>query len=155
MKLEKAEKQQIEDIVNISKRAFATDVEVGGAVGDCPPEYDSISWHEQMMKEGHLYQATVEGTIVGGAILFLSNNEEELYIGRIFIDNEYHKKGYGIRMMELIENLYPGVKEINLDTPLWNTRTKSFYRKLSYTEIKQEDGFVYYQKRMERINQNA
>lgn len=146
MKLEKAKKQDLEKIVSISKRAFETDVEVGGVMGDGPPDYDSIRWHEQMRKEGHLYQATVENMLVGGAVLFLSEDEKKLYIGRIFIDRMHHKKGYGLCMMELIENLYPNVKEINLDTPCWNVRTNSFYQKLNYKEIKQEDDFVYYQK---------
>lgn len=146
MKLELAEKQNIEKIVSISKRAFETDIEVGGVVGDYPPEYDSFCWHEQMRKEGHLFQAVEEDTVVGAAILFLSENEEELYIGRIFIDSMHHKKGFGISLMKLVENLYPKVKEINLDTPIWNNRTNSFYRKMNYTEAKQEDGFVYYRK---------
>ena len=148
MKLEHAGKQHIEKIVSISKRAFETDVAVGGTVGDYPPEYDSICWHEQMRKEGHLFQAIEEDTVVGGAILFLSENEEELYIGRIFVDSLHHKKGYGIALMELVEKAYPNVKELNLDTPIWNIRTNSFYKKLGYTELKQEDGFVYYRKNL-------
>ncbi len=148
MTLEPAEKRHIEKIVTISKSAFETDIEVGGTIGDCPPEYDSICWHEQMRSEGCLYQAVEEDMIIGGAILFLSENEEELYIGRIFIDSTHHKKGFGISLMNLVENLYPKVKEIKLDTPIWNNRTNSFYRKLNYIEVKQEDGFVYYRKNL-------
>ena len=88
----------------------------------------------------------MEDTVVGGAILFLSENEEKLYVGRIFIDSTHHKKGLGILLMKLVEDLYPKVKEINLDTPIWNSRTNSFYRKLNYIEAKQEGGFVYYRK---------
>ena len=55
----KAEAEQIEKIVNMSVRAFETDVNVGGIKGDCPPEYDSIKWHQQMAREGHLYQAMI------------------------------------------------------------------------------------------------
>lgn len=155
MRLEKAEIQQIDKIVDISKRAFETDVKVGGTIGDCPPEYDSISWHEKMLKEGHLYQAKENDMVVGGAILFLNENDESLYVGRIFVDSEHHKKGYGISLMKLVESLYPDVKEINLDTPLWNIRTNSFYRKLGYVEIKKEEGFVYYQKKMISRCQNG
>ena len=43
----------------------------GGTLGDYPPGYDSIVWHEQMIKEEHLYQAIEEDMIVGGAVLFL------------------------------------------------------------------------------------
>lgn len=148
MKLEKAEKIHLEKIVAMSKRAFETDIEVGGTIGDYPPEYDSITWHEQMLDEGHLFQAVVDEELIGGAILFLSENKESLYIGRIFVDSLHHKKGYGISLMKLVENLYPDVKEINLDTPIWNIRTNSFYKKLGYSELKQEDGFLFYQKKM-------
>ena len=93
MKLVKAERTQLQKIVAISKRAFETDVAVGGAVGDYPPEYDSLIWHEQLLNEGHLLQAVVDGEIVGGAILFLDNDVETLYIGRIFIDPIHYRKG--------------------------------------------------------------
>lgn len=148
MKLEKAEKVHLEKIVAMSKRAFETDIEVGGTIGDYPPEYDSVTWHEQMLDEGHLFQAVVDDELIGGAILFLSENKESLYIGRIFVDSLHHKKGYGISLMNLVENLYSDVKEINLDTPIWNIRTNSFYKKLGYSELKQEDGFLFYQKKI-------
>ena len=146
MKLVKAERTQLERIVAISKGAFETDVAVGGAVGDYPPAYDSVVWHEQMLDEGHLFQAMENDAVIGGAILFLSENKESLYVGRIFIDSFHHKKGYGIALMGLVEKIDPNVKEVNLDTPIWNVRTNSFYKKLGYLERKQEDGFSFYQK---------
>ena len=148
MKLDNAEPKHIERIVAISKRAFETDIEVGGTIGDYPPEYDSVIWHEQMLNEGHLFQAIVDDVLIGGAILFLSENKESLYVGRIFIDSLYHKKGYGIAFMGLVEKTYPNVKEVNLDTPIWNVRTNSFYKKLGYIELKQEAGFSIYQKNL-------
>ena len=146
MKLENAELKQIERIVAISKRAFETDIEVGGAIGDYPPEYDSVIWHEQMLNEGHLLQAVINGEIAGGAILFLDNDGETLYIGRIFLDPVHHRKGYGLSLMKTVESYYPGIKKIQLDTPLWNVRTNAFYTKLGYREVKRDEEFAYYQK---------
>ena len=148
MKLEKAELKHIERIAAISKRAFETDIEVGGAMGDYPPEYDSVLWHEQMRNEGHLLRAVVDGEIVGGAILFLDKDGETLYIGRIFIDPLHHRKGYGLSLMKLVEAYYPGIRKIQLDTPLWNVRTNAFYRKLGYREVNRDEGFAYYQKEL-------
>ena len=37
MHIVKAEASQVEKIVDMSIRAFETDVDVGGAKGDCPP----------------------------------------------------------------------------------------------------------------------
>ena len=59
MYIVKAEEDRIEKIVDMSVRAFETDVNVGGTKGDCPPEFDSIEWHKQMAREGHLYQAMI------------------------------------------------------------------------------------------------
>ena len=68
-------------------------------------------------------------------------------IGRIFVAPEPFRKGYGSFMMQEIESMFPGVTEFTLDTPDWNTRTNSFYKKLGYTETNRDSGFVYYSKR--------
>lgn len=146
MYIVKAEENQIEKIVDMSVRAFGTDVNVGGLEGDCPPGYDSLDWHMQMARDGHLYQAMVDENMVGAAVVFPDEIEKRVYIGRIFIDSSYHKKGYGIALMECIENSFPYAIEFNLDTPGWNKRTNNFYRKIGYDIVKVEDGFVYYQK---------
>jgi hypothetical protein len=68
MYIVKAEANQVEKIVDMSVRAFETDVYVGGVKGDCPPEFDSVEWHKQMAREGHLYQAMIGKDLVGAAI---------------------------------------------------------------------------------------
>ncbi|HQM02876.1 MAG TPA: GNAT family N-acetyltransferase [Ruminococcus flavefaciens] len=143
----KAEQNQIKSIVGMSIRAFETDMNVGGKKGDCPPEFDSIEWHRKMSEEGRLFQAIEDEKLVGAAILFPDTSHKSLYIGRIFIDSIYHRKGYGILLMKCIENEFPYVSEINLDTPSWNVRTNAFYKKLGYKKVKIEDGFVFYQKK--------
>ena len=158
MYLVKAEANQIEKVVAMSVRAFETDVNVGGIKGDCPPEYDSIKWHQQMAREGHLYQAMIGNDLVGAAIVFPDETENSVYIGRIFIDSVYHRKGYGIRLMDCIEKYFPWAAAFHLDTPCWNERTNAFYKRLGYRIIKNEDGFVFYRKRknepMEKLTEN-
>ena len=146
MKLENAEPQNIERIVAISKAAFDSDLDVGASQPDGPPDYDSLAWHIQMQKEGHLLQAVVDGEIVGGAIVFLDKDGETLYVGRIFIDPVHHRKGYGLTLMKMVESYYTGIRKIKLDTPLWNVRTNAFYRKLGYCEVGRDEEFAYYQK---------
>ena len=147
MDLVPAEFNQIENIVGMSVQAFETDIEVGGKEGDVPPEYDSVSWHRQMAEEGHLFQAMLGEKIVGAAILFEDEKNQSLYIGRIFVDKLYHKKGFGMQLMEAIEKQFSYIREINLDTPCWNVRTDAFYQKLGYELIGTEDGFALYQKK--------
>ena len=149
MKLVNAELKHIERIVAISKAAFDSDINVGAAETSSPPDYDSIPWHIQMKNEGHLLQAVIDGEIVGGAILYVDEEGETLYIGRIFIDPVHYRKGYGLSLMQMVEAYYSGIKKIKLDTPLWNVRTNAFYTKLGYREVKRDEEFAYYQKELD------
>ena len=128
----------------ISKLAFDSDTSVGAPSADGPPGYMSLKYHMKMARSGHLFKLTETGLIIGGAILFLKG--DTLNIGRIFINPDHHRKGYGIRLMHEIEALFPDVKIFALDTPAWNVRTNSFYQKLGYTEAKRNEEFIYYVK---------
>ena len=128
----------------ISRLAFDSDTEVGAPSAGGPPGYMSLKYHMKMAKSGHLFKLTENGLILGGAILFRRGGT--LNIGRIFIDPQHFRKGYGILMMQEIEALFPDVKVFVLDTPVWNTRTNAFYAKLGYSEVKRDCDFVYYSK---------
>ena len=151
MYIVKAEADQAEKITDMSVRAFETDVNVGGAKGECPPGFDSVEWHKQMAREGHLYRAMIGKDLVGAAIVFPDETENSVYIGRIFIDSVYHRKGYGIRLMDCIEKDFPWAAAFHLDTPCWNERTNAFYKRLGYQTIKVEDGFVFYRKKRKSL----
>lgn len=75
-------------------------------------------------------------------------NGLQLNKGRIFVDPEYFRKGYGIFMMQQIERIFSDVKQIFLDTPVWNVRTNAFYQKLGYIENKKDEEFIYYIKKI-------
>ena len=144
--LTKAGTSDVLVINGISKRAFDSDIAVGAASKAGPPGYMSVSFHIKMAKANHLYKLSVDGLIVGGAILFVKGLQ--LNIGRIFVDPEYFRKGYGIFMMQEIERIFSDTEEIILDTPVWNIRTNAFYQKLGYVEYKKDDEFIYYIKKI-------
>ena len=145
--LMKTEDEHVLELVRISKAAFESDVLVGASIGDVPPQYDSVEWHIEMKDKGHLFTAIADEKIVGGAIIFPDENNETVYIGRIFVDPAEFKKGYGMAIMNEVESMYSNDVSFHLDTPEWNVRTNKFYKKLGYTEQKREDGFVYYRKK--------
>ena len=128
----------------ISRLAFDSDTEVGAPSAGGPPGYMSLKYHMKMAKSGHLFKLTQNGLILGGAVLF--RNGDTLNIGRIFIDPQHFRKGYGTCMMREIEALFPDARLFTLDTPAWNTRTNAFYTRLGYLEVKRDGDFVYYSK---------
>ena len=128
----------------ISKLAFDSDVEVGAPAAEGPPGYMSLKYHMKMARSGHLFKLTENGLIIGGAILF--RDGDTLNISRIFVNPDHHQKGYGIRMMQEIEAMFPDIRTFTLDTPVWNIRTNSFYLKLGYTEVRRNEEFYFYSK---------
>ena len=133
-------------LVGISKHAFDSDVEVGASDLCGPPGYKSLPFYTKMARMNCLYKLTDDdGITVGGAVLFVKDNE--MNVGRIFVSPEHFRKGYGIFMMQQIEEMFPDVQIFTLDTPIWNVRTNTFYQKLGYTEVRRDSDFVYYEKR--------
>ena len=128
----------------ISRLAFDSDTEVGAPSAGGPPGYMSLKYHIKMAKSGHLFKLTQNGLILGGAVLF--RNGDTLNIGRIFIDPQHFRKGYGTCMMREIEKLFPDARVFTLDTPVWNIRTNAFYIRLGYSEVKRDTDMVYYSK---------
>lgn len=149
MKLIPALDEHMEELVRISKAAFDSDALVGAEGIGGPDEYDNLQWHREMMTQGHLFTALENGKIVGGAILFVGREDESrLFIGRIFVDPAEFKKGYGMALMDCAERMYPEVQTVVLDTPVWNTRTNRFYRKLGYVETGRDAESVFYCKNL-------
>ncbi len=146
LELTKAGTPDVLVINSISKRAFDSDIAVGASSKGGPPGYMSVSFHIKMAKANHLYKLSVDGLIVGGAILFVDGSR--VNVGRIFVDPEYFRKGYGIFLMQEIERIFSDAKEICLDTPVWNIRTNAFYQKLGYIEYKKDGEFIYYIKKV-------
>lgn len=144
MELVLAKPQDALVLTSISKRAFDSDVEVGGTRAGGPPGYQSRKYYAKMAAQKHLYTFYKDRLIVGGALLFKDGTN--LHIGRLFIDPEHFREGLGIRLMEMIENLYSDVSSFTLDTPLWNIRTNNFYQKLGYEIEKKDKEFAYYVK---------
>ena len=147
LQFEKASTSDALTLNGISKRAFDSDVQVGAPSAGGPPGYMSVPYHTKMARSNHLYKLVDNGLIVGGAILFLE--KDKLNIGRLFVSPEHHRKGYGIYMMQEIEATFSNVKEFVLDTPIWNVRTNTFYKKLGYKEKRRDQEFIYYSKMRE------
>ncbi len=149
MEFRLAQKEEVEEIVKISKVAFDTDVCVGAIDAGGPPDYDSVKWHLDMQENGNLYVAINEGVLIGGALLFYDGKDKGiLYVGRIFISPKYHKKGFGIQLMEMIEKMSPDLKVLRLDTPVWNVRTNTFYPKCGFKETSRDEESIYYEKKL-------
>lgn len=142
-----AKSDEIEQIVLMSKEAFDSDINVGAKEISGPPMYDSLKWHYNIQKMNILYSIIENNELVGAMIIYPNNHKKGfIEIGRVFIKPIYFKKGYGSKAMFEVESMFPNASGFNLDTPVWNIRTNSFYTKLGYIAVNRNDNFVFYEK---------
>lgn len=135
MTFRKAEENEVGVLTEMSRNAFLSDAEFSGESGG-PNGYDDYDFHLGHQKKGSLYSLLNGENIVGGAIL--EEDGDSLNVYRIFVSTKEFRKGYGLRLMELIEEYFPEAKVFKLDTPEWNVRTNSFYQKCGYTAVGRE-----------------
>ena len=67
--LQKASTSDALTLNGMSKRAFDSDVNLGGPSSGGPPRYMSVPFHTKMARQGHLYKLTEDGLIVGGVLV--------------------------------------------------------------------------------------
>lgn len=130
-----AEPEDAEKLADISRRAFDSDIEVGAPGKGGPPGYDSIEHHRKLIQDSSFEYLKIlyDGKIVGGtSVIRITNVQYEIF--NVFIAPEYHRQGIGTRSFELIKERYPQAKRWTLDTPVWNTRTKSYYERLGFRQ---------------------
>lgn len=144
-----ATENEVEILTRMSRESFLSDVAFGGSGG--PTGYDDFDFHLTHQKNGDLYSFLSDENIVGGAILKMDKGC--LYIYRIFVCAKEFHKGYGLRLMQAIEDRFPEISLFKLDTPEWNIRTNLFYQKCGYTAVGKEhipefDLILYEKKRL-------
>ena len=126
--IEKAQISDTETLTGISKRAFDSDVHCGGQGPGGPPGYDSVSWQKNVIEAVDYYRITLNGETIGG-IIVKDEGHGSFNLARIYIDPGYYGNGYGLQSMHAVMAQYPNAKRWWLDTPAWNTRTRSFLSK--------------------------
>ena len=145
IELTRADPADAVELADISKRAFHSDVQCGGVGEGGPPGYDSPEWQALIMGKSHYFKILLDGKMVGGAIVF-PKGDLHCYLGRIFIDPLYHRKGVGTKVMRRIIGEYPSAKKWSLETPPWNSRTREFYRKQGFRIIDESAEDVFFEK---------
>jgi len=145
--IEKAIVDDCELLAQIQKDSFDDESRTFNNEPGGPDGYDSKESQIEFMKHGHYYKILKDSEIVGGVIVYVSNNF--VYnLGRIYIDPKHQNRGIGHQVIKLIEAKYPDAQKWWLDTPNWSVSNHYFYEKSGYVKINEENGLFIYEKCM-------
>ncbi len=125
--------EEVEILLEIQKEAFQPDLELYQDF-DSNPAVEPIDRLKLKVERYYYYTIFIDGKIVGG--IDIRPLEENHYrLNRIFLHPNFQDKGYGSKIIKIIEDEFPFAKKWSLDTPFKNFRNHHFYEKLGYRKV--------------------
>lgn len=129
IKFGKMYEKDIDNLVPIMKAAFDYDTQIHlGKDAGGPPGYDDGTFLKRwgLDKSATPYCIYMGNILIGGTILWI-NEDNNNYLGTLFIDINYEDKGIGTKVWRKIEEMYPKTKVWNTETPIFSRRNHNFY----------------------------
>lgn len=91
------------------------------------------------------YEIIIDRKVVGSFFLDQEDNST-MRISDFVIHPSYQGKGYGYRVLCLIEGLYPEITEWTLSTPIYSIGNQHLYEKFGFIERSRNDDEIEYVK---------
>lgn len=149
--------EDIAVLTEIMTRAFDLDTQqfLGQAKGG-PTGYDTGEFIRKWALESptQSYKVLLDKKVIGAVIVWINENNEN-YLGNLFVDPLLENRGIGLAIWRYIEQKYPNTKKWLTDTPGYSKRNHHFYvNKCGFKIVKivnpmnREDGMYVLEKEM-------
>lgn len=148
MQIEKAEREDLQDILDLQYLAYQSEARLFNNM-DIPPLKQTLEDVINEYKKGTILKAVDEkGKIIGSVRGYLKDGT--VYIGKLMVHPQYQGKGIGTKLLLSIEREFP-VYRYELFTSTKSKRNIELYEKLGYKvyserNISEELRFVYLEK---------
>ena len=153
IELKRASADNVDELTAICVRAFHSDhilPDYPGPEPSGPPGYNSSEWHADIMKKSYYFGLYCEEKLIGGAIVF-KERFNICFLGQIYIDPVYQGKGCGGDVMKALFRQFPEAVSWKLETPVWNIRTRAFYKKCGFQEVSVKGDSVWFEKKRQDL----
>ena len=81
-----------------------------------------------------------------GALFLIPEGEKTMCFEDFVIHPIFQGKGYGYKVLCMIEDLYPEIREWKLSTPIFSVGNQYLYEKFGYKEVSRDENEIYYKK---------
>lgn len=135
MVIEKAEMNDMEEILALQKLAYQSEAELYDDYS-IPPLKQSLESIKEDFSKMIILKAVEEGKIVGSVRAFEEN--EVCRIGRLIVHPAQQNRGFGKLLIHHIEDCFSACKKYSLFTGNKSLKNLSFYGRLGYRSVKEE-----------------
>lgn len=146
LEIKNAKIEDAQFITNIKTKAFNKEVNTYLGRNGGPPGYDKVESEIDIIKKFIAYKIELNNQIIGALYLIPLGNGKMRFEDFV-IEPSFQGKGYGYRIMEMIEKIYPDINEWQLSTPVFSVGNQYLYKKFGYVEVSRNDDEIEYIKK--------
>lgn len=143
--IKRAQINDAEEITKIKTAAFNKEINTYLGRNGGPPRYDKVESELDIIDKFLAYKILLDDCIVGGFFLYFEGNDI-LHFEDFVIEPKYQGKGYGYKVLCMVQELYPEVKEWKLSTPVFSVGNQHLYEKFGYVETGRDSDEIFYSK---------
>lgn len=143
----KAKQEDAQILMDIKNCALDGELRKYLGKGGCLAGCDDVSAELRLMGEYEVHKILLDGNIIGEFLLQWVS-DDVVVLEDFAIAPKYQGYGYGTRVLGMIEERYPDVKEWRLSALAISVGNQHLYEKAGYEVVARDDEEVLYVKRM-------
>lgn len=148
LEIKKATIDDAKLITDIKIKAYNKEINTYLGRNGGPPGYDQVESQIDIIKNFIAYKIELDNKIIG-ALFLIPLGDNKMRFEDFAIEPSFQGKGYGYRVMELIETAYPDINEWQLSTPMFSVGNQHLYKKFGYAEVSRNEYEIEYIKKIE------
>lgn len=143
--IERAKPEDAKQITRVKTDAFNKEINTYLGRDGGPPGYNQVESELDIISRFLAYKFMLEGEIIGGFFLYTEGNDI-MHFEDFVIVPHLQGKGYGYKVLQMVEKLYPEVNEWKLSTPVFSVGNQHLYEKFGYKETGRDSEEIFYSK---------
>ncbi len=148
LEIKKANIDDAQLITDIKIKAFNKEINTYLGRNGGPQGYDKVESEIYIIKKFIAYKIELDNKIIG-ALFLISLGDSKMRFEDFVIEPSFQGKGYGYRVMELVEETYPDINEWQLSTPVFSVGNQHLYKKYGYVEVLRNEDEIEYIKKIQ------
>lgn len=150
LEIKKANISDAQIITRIKIEAFNKEINTYLGRNGGPPGYDKVESEIDIIQKFLAYKIELNNEIIG-AFFLIPLRDNKMRFEDFVIDPLFQGKGYGYRVMKLVEKTYSEINEWQLSTPVFSVGNQHLYEKFGYIEVSRNEDEIEYIKKIDSL----
>ena len=145
IEIKRAQREDAEEITKIKTVAFNQEINTYLGRDGGPPGYNKVESELDIIDKFQAYKILLEDCIIGAFFLY-PEGDRIMHFEDFVIEPKYQGRGYGYKVLGMIQELFPEIREWKLSTPIFSVGNQHLYEKFGYVETGRDSDEIFYSK---------